>query len=161
MNNYATELEFEEATIRFIEENFQFWCWQVPAWSHVIDFAGITLRGQTVGIEYKLRNWKKAIEQAYGHRMLYDFVYICMPKLYKNAIPDAKIRGVGIIVFNGKPEIILKPKWNTMIWEPRYRDNKKFIKHFQTHDRWDADIDKSKELVRSYNRDILGIKECQ
>jgi len=154
-----TELEFEEMTIPFIKKSFLFWSWQVPAWSRVIDFAGITPGGQSVGIEYKLQNWKKAIEQAFSHRLLYDFVYICMPKMYEGAIPDARKRGVGIIVFNGKPKVILKPRWNTMIWKPRYVENKKFIKHFQIHDRRDWDPDRMKELCKSYNRDVLGIKD--
>ena len=157
-NRFFTEQEFEEATIPYLNDRFLFWSWQVPAWDRVIDFAGITQLGQTIGIEYKLRDWKKAIEQAHAHRMIYDFVYICMPKQYVAAIPDAKIRGVGIIIFNGKPEVLLKPKWNTMIWEPRYRDNKKFIKHFQTHDRRNVNLNQMNELVKSYNEDILKIR---
>ena len=156
---FSTEQEFEESTIPYIEKSFLFWTWQVPAWNKVIDFAGIIPIGQTVGIEYKLKNWKKAIEQAHAHILIYDFVYICMPKRYEKAIPDARKRGVGIIVFDGKPEIILKPKWNKDLWEPKANRIREFIKHFQIHDRRNVNFDKFKELVKSYNRDILGIPE--
>jgi hypothetical protein len=54
-------------------------CREVPMLGRFIDLAYI--KGRTiVTIEFKLNNWKRAIQQARDHKLGADFAYICMPK---------------------------------------------------------------------------------
>ena len=147
---FSSELKFEEATIHILKPYFKEWSWQVPSWNRVIDFAGITHKNQTIGIEYKLRDWKKAIEQACAHKLEYDFVYILMPRISLKAMLDAEKRGVGVLRFKNQTiTVLLKPKRN-QIWEPAYKKAKQYIRHFQIHER-NIDSESLKELARNYN----------
>jgi len=114
-----SEVELEEATIPLPNEYFEYWSWQVPNFNRVIDFGGILKNGSLVGIEYKLSDWKRAIWQAVGHRLFFDFLYILIPKrkISQAMKTEAKKTGVGILLFDGNSvEVAIKPKFQTHQW---------------------------------------------
>lgn len=96
--------------------------YEVPLLGRSIDLAYI-LNGKLFAIEFKLKNWRRAICQARDYKLGVDFAYICMPEreitpLMQTAIEDAE---VGLIFYRetGKwpfKEIIKAPK-SKEIWK--------------------------------------------
>lgn len=62
-NNYCTNIKYE-----------------VPFLSRCIDVVYIDKNDQIVSIEFKVKNWHHAIEQAKNHKLGADKSYICIPK---------------------------------------------------------------------------------
>jgi len=133
---YKNEAVLEELTIPWIESHFQSWAWQVPFRTRVIDFAGINHKGQLVGIEYKLHNWKRVIGQAQLHCSHFDFVYVLLPKtkFSKRADEVGKKSGVGILVYDGEVHLHMKPRWNRILQPPQYMIIKNYISRLCTVD---------------------------
>ncbi len=52
---------------------------EVPYLSRCIDMVLVDRDDKIISIEFKLKNWKKAIEQAQDHKLGVDKAYICMP----------------------------------------------------------------------------------
>jgi len=134
---FRSEEELEMATAPFVNEYFDRWSWQIPIYYRVIDFGGIK-NGVLVGIEYKLKDWKRAIWQAHGHRLTFDYLYILLPKrkISQALRMEAKRVGIGVLLFNGKGiEIAIKPKRQRMTWNPRRKEVVKWIKEIPIHKR--------------------------
>lgn len=55
---------------------------EVPFLSRCIDLVLISANGDVISIEFKIKNWRHAIEQAKNHMLGADKAYICLP--YKN-----------------------------------------------------------------------------
>ena len=151
---FNNEIELEKATLPLIEKHFEYWSWQVAHSYSVCDFMGITYNDLVVSIEYKLRDWKRALDQCRYHLLCSDFAYVLMPKrkssdnilrfIKENRLP------IGVIFFDKKPEIIQKPKPHRMKWKPTYEAVKRQIKFFQIHDRKSYII--SPERIKEFNR---------
>lgn len=69
---------------------------EVPFLSRCIDLVLISSGGEIISIEFKIKNWRQAIEQAKNHMLGADKAYICLP--YKkptrqllDALKEAKI----------------------------------------------------------------------
>jgi hypothetical protein len=54
-------------------------CCDVPVLGRIVDLAYLK-GGFIVTIEFKLRDWRKAVVQARDHLLGSDYAYICMPK---------------------------------------------------------------------------------
>jgi hypothetical protein len=52
---------------------------EVPFLSRCIDLVILTRRHKIITIEFKVKNWRRAIEQAKNHRLGADQSYICLP----------------------------------------------------------------------------------
>lgn len=69
---------------------------------------------QSVAVELKLSNWKKALNQALIYQLCSDYVYLAMPTTAMNSIEISKIKsyGVGIIAVydSGYCKLILPAK---------------------------------------------------
>lgn len=134
---FKREIDLEMATIPFIKKCFRHWSWQIPSYNRVIDFGGINFKNELIGIEYKLHDWRRALKQADSHRMTFDYLYILLPerKYANDLIEEAKKNGIGIIIFNGNPDIILKPRKQRYRWRPSQRNVRKMIHRFKLHNR--------------------------
>lgn len=117
---FKTEKELELATEPFLKKWLKSYYWQVPNYNKVVDCVGIDHKDNLIGIEYKLRNWKRVLTQATINMLSFDYVYICMPhgehinKLWS----FAGNLGIGIIVHKDKTKIVLKAKKLEQIWYP-------------------------------------------
>ncbi|MGJ3241510.1 MAG: hypothetical protein ACFE0O_00925 [Opitutales bacterium] len=62
--------------------------------------------GAVYTIEFKLKDWRRAIEQARDHQLGADFAYICLPeRKVTPAMRDAAERnGIGILEFQEKDD---------------------------------------------------------
>ena len=134
---FEKEEDLEMATVPFINEYFDYWSWQIPVYYRVIDFGGIK-NGILIGIEYKLKDWKRAIWQAHGHRLTFDYLYILLPKrkISQALRVEARRVGIGVLLFNSNGiEIAIKPKRQWMIWNPRRKEVLRWIKEIPFHKR--------------------------
>ena len=153
---FKTEEELEMATVPFLEEYFDSWSWQIPIYYRVIDFGGIK-NDVLIGIEYKLSDWKRAIWQAHGHRLTFDYLYILLPKreISQALRVEARKVGIGVLLFNGKGiEIAIKPKRQRMTWNPRRKEVIKWIKEIPLHKRQfsNEELTEMKERFINFNR---------
>ncbi len=91
---------------------------------NIIDYSYLDINDKNlIGVEFKLYNWKKAIEQAFLINDYFNLTYICILKPAKNStmikiLEMAIFRNIGIITFDlNKNEFIFEtiPKKNNRI----------------------------------------------
>lgn len=75
---------------------------EVPFLSRCIDLVMIDTQGELISIEFKVSNWRHAIEQATNHKLGADKAYICLPKRgitegLRDAVNDA---GIGLMFYD-------------------------------------------------------------
>ncbi len=100
---------------------------EIPVYNRRID--AILLKGKTVySIEFKIKNWRKAIIQIRTHMLIADFAYLCMP--YRNKIPEQLEKylinyGIGLFLYNLDLKEIketISPR-HSFIQQTRLKDN--------------------------------------
>lgn len=74
--------------------------WEAPLLGRSIDLV-FYKDGAIHSIEFKLRDWRRAITQARDHQLGADFAYICMPekKATEEMLKIAEKEGIGILEF--------------------------------------------------------------
>ena len=99
---FRREVDLERAAEPFLKANGYTYAWQVPIHNRVLDLAAIHACGDTIGIEFKISNWKRALKQARTHRRSLDFVYVCLPggKYNDKLIEAAREDGIGVLLFD-------------------------------------------------------------
>lgn len=120
---FRCEKELEEAAVAFFKEMGFLYSWRVPLHNRVIDFAAIDCEGQLIGIEFKLKNWRRALEQAVRHSNSLDYIYVCLPggNYLEKLKGKAEELGVGVMIYSAKAETItieLPAKRMTRQWKP-------------------------------------------
>jgi len=74
---------------------------------------------ETIAIELKVTNWKRAFNQAKVYPLVADHVYVGMPDIYIHRAINNKTyfesAGIGLISVNGIAEIILAPKKSRIV----------------------------------------------
>jgi len=91
-------------------DNFKMVAREVPFLSRCIDLVLITKEFTTVTIEFKINNWRKALEQAKNHKLGADRAYICLPekKLNIELVKLLEQEQVGLYFFNPEAPCIIK-----------------------------------------------------
>lgn len=128
-----TELEQVELSKKILsKKNLKIFT-EVPLFSSSVDMITLNNKKEIFAIEFKLRNWKKAIEQAKKHKIAVDYTSICILKP-KNKITREKIEykcnkeKIGLIYFDfdqdGNPELYeaVKPKKSEICWNIQKED---------------------------------------
>ena len=69
---------------------------EVPFLSRCIDLAMITKENETITIEFKMKDWRHALEQVKSHKLGADKAYICLPvkkpsKILENALIEESV----------------------------------------------------------------------
>ncbi|WP_208587277.1 hypothetical protein [Gracilibacillus suaedae] len=123
-----TELQQVELSIKILAERNLKVFKEVPLFSSSIDMIAINNNNELSAIEFKLRNWKKAIDQVKKHSIAVDYMSICILKP-KNKVTREKIEDVckqektGLLYFyldeKGNPEIFeaVKPIKSDFYWD--------------------------------------------
>lgn len=98
---------------------------EVPYLSRCIDMVMVDTDYTIITIEFKLKNWKKALEQARDHSLGSDKPYICIPRpkrISKELILESKEKGIGILFYDSESsepfEKFLEPMNVGYKWEP-------------------------------------------
>jgi phosphoenolpyruvate synthase/pyruvate phosphate dikinase len=84
---------------------------EVPFLSRCIDLVLISSSGEIISIEFKIKNWRHAIEQAKNHMLGADKAYICLPeKNLSTALLDAlEDSAIGLYLYSpDKPDIMIE-----------------------------------------------------
>lgn len=105
------ESEMTEQGIAYFvsQEKYKLVKREIPFLSRCIDVVLLDDENKIISIEFKVNNWRHAIEQAKNHKLGADKAYICIPKRkisesFSNAIKDA---GIGLMEFDpNETEII-------------------------------------------------------
>lgn len=100
---------------------------EIPYMSKVIDMVIIENDSKIITIEFKLQNWRKALNQAKVHKYGADEAYICMPEpkqgFKEEFIKLLKKKGIGLFKYDSKQQIpfekIVDAKKETDRWQPR------------------------------------------
>ena len=94
---------------------------EVPFFDKSIDLVYL-VNNKYYAIEFKLNNWKKAIEQAKNHMIGADYIYICLPsnkKYNENELEnELKKNNCGLLLFDVKERKVyskIKPKRNKSV----------------------------------------------
>ncbi|MCL2410117.1 MAG: hypothetical protein FWC97_00600 [Treponema sp.] len=83
---------------------------EVPFLSRCIDLVLLTRNEEAIAIEFKIKNWRQAIEQARSHLLGADKVYICLPQrkpslLLLNTLESEKI---GLYLYDPNEIFVMK-----------------------------------------------------
>jgi hypothetical protein len=74
---------------------------------------------ETIAVELKLTQWKKAYKQAKIYQMVADYVFVGMPEEYIHRAIDNKELfeeiGIGLLSINGKAKIALNAKKSEIV----------------------------------------------
>ena len=128
---FKRENELEKAAIPFLKQNQFHFTWQVPLHNRNIDLAALDQNGNVIGIEFKLRNWKRALKQAVTNSNAFDYIYICVPggrylaKLEEHAID----LGVGVLIYDSDNNTI-KIRVPAQKIERQWKPNVEFIRKY-------------------------------
>ena len=128
---FKTEHELEQAATPFLYSKFNICAWQVPLYNRLIDFVAIVKSGNLISIEFKLKDWKRALIQAKTNSNAFDFVYICVPGgnyLEKLKI-HAQFKGIGVFIYDIDNET-LKIELPAQKVERQWPPNVEFIKSY-------------------------------
>lgn len=74
---------------------------EVPFYEHRIDLYGYSAeRHSTVAVELKLRDWRRAVEQALVYQLCSDYVFIAVPEKTAQRIDRNELEtyGIGLLV---------------------------------------------------------------
>ena len=126
MLDFKNEEQLCEPISRFLKnKQFSYICYELNFFEYRIDlFAYSNSSLETISVELKLRNWKKALQQALIYQLCSDYVYIGIPKsfLQLQTIEKMKQFGVGIIAVypSGYCKTILKSQ-KSLVLKNRYK----------------------------------------
>jgi hypothetical protein len=75
-------------------------CCEVPLLGRSADLAYI-LDGTLTTVEFKLRDWRKAIQQVQDHLLGADYCYVCMPRRRVSDAMRSELnrKGIGLLFF--------------------------------------------------------------
>ena len=99
---------------------------EVKLYNRIIDLllVGKSNNSPKIAMEFKVKDWKKALQQAISYQLIADYVYIVMYQKYENLINNELIRknGMGLIIANSRNfKIKIKPIRNEIfdntLWE--------------------------------------------
>lgn len=121
-----TEYELVTLTEKlFVNMNFLVFK-EVPIFSSSVDMI-LVKNDYVYAIEFKLQNWKRAIEQVKKHEISVDYMYICLPKMKKESTRkniESKCHEEGVGLFyvnleNGKHNVeeVIRPKRPNCVWK--------------------------------------------
>lgn len=96
---------------------------EVPLLGRSVDLA-IMLDDEVISVEFKLKNWRRAISQAKDHRLGADYAYICMPRERISAAVIEAVRkgGIGLLTVDTNEhwpfEVVVGAPRSKDVWPP-------------------------------------------
>lgn len=94
----------------------------------------VYMKGRSVfSIEFKLRDWRRAIKQARDHRLAADYVYVCMPRRANvdAILPEARAAGVGFMFYDDEAtwpfEVVEKAPRSEETWSVAHSQLREYL----------------------------------
>lgn len=108
---------------------------EVPCLSRCIDMVLVDKNDQLISIEFKISNWRRALEQAEDHKYGVNKAYICIPRpkraVSRELIELSQQLGIGIFLYDSFTKYpfteIVEPDSSGFKWEPRITRVKKLV----------------------------------
>jgi hypothetical protein len=101
--------------------------WEAPLLGRSIDL--VFLKDDSIiSVEFKLKNWRRALEQARDHQLGADFAYICLPRTISSPsiYDEAESAGIGVMIYTEKGnwpfEILIPAKKSEFQWSVARRN---------------------------------------
>ena len=97
---------------------------ELPFYEHRIDLYGYSPEtDRTVAVELKLRNWRRAIEQALVYQLCSDYVFIAVPATTAKRVDIKELRshGIGLIAVFEDKCIEELPAIHSPVLNPNYK----------------------------------------
>ncbi|HUS49625.1 MAG TPA: hypothetical protein VMZ91_05635 [Candidatus Paceibacterota bacterium] len=91
---------------KFLEKKGKVFAVEVPFFSRSIDLVFTDTSGKYYAVEFKLKNWKKAIAQAKYYMLGADFSLVCIPANIYNEQVEKEVldSNCGLILFDVESE---------------------------------------------------------
>ena len=97
---------------------------EIPVFSRSVDLVINHLDGRITAVEFKLHDWRRALEQLTAISLCFDYLEICMPlpktqQGKESILNKCNDMGVGVYLFDSEKmnfEHALKPKKAEKIW---------------------------------------------
>lgn len=104
----ATERHMVDRALAYLSSLGLAFATEVPFLHRSIDLVFETIDGSLVAVEFKKSDWRRALEQAYDHRLGTDTAYISFPaeRISEGLLRSAEEIGVG--VFAWTPDLPLE-----------------------------------------------------
>ncbi len=120
---FLSEKDLENAAVPFLNEFLAYYVWQLPLYNRVVDLVGLDHDGHLIAIEFKLRDWKRALRQAARNSNAFDYVYVLLPsgRYREKLVLEAGRLGVGVLlhdVSRGSTEVALRAQRISRQWRP-------------------------------------------
>lgn len=130
---FHSEKELEKKAVNFFENQNYYFKWQVPVYNRVVDLVALDNEKNVIGVEFKLKDWKRALKQAITNKNSFDYLYICVPGgSYLNSLTEkAQVLGVGVMVYDddlGTIKIVLDAHKQEKQWKPNLDYLRSYIK---------------------------------
>jgi hypothetical protein len=97
---------------------------EVPFYDHRIDLYGYSSETDfSVAVELKLRNWRRALEQALVYQLCSDFVFIAVPASTARRVDLEELRtyGIGLLAVSGRRCTQELPAVASSVVNPQYK----------------------------------------
>ncbi len=115
---------------------------EVPILGRSVDLAYLH-GGDVVTVEFKLNDWRRAVNQARDHLLGADYSYVCMPerRLSTVFIDALKREGIGLLFYRSDGawpfEAIIDAHRSEATWEIAREEVSQFIRANQGNGRWE------------------------
>ncbi|MFW6311373.1 MAG: hypothetical protein ACOC1K_03970 [Nanoarchaeota archaeon] len=114
---------------------------EIPYMSRSIDMVIVKKDDRIITIEFKLKNWKKALKQAIVHKYGATEAYICMPEpargFQEEFIFSLKNKGIGLYQYRPEKEnpldLFVEAREEKNRWQPRVDLLRKMIKRVNSN----------------------------
>jgi hypothetical protein len=93
------------AVRKYFKSQYEQHTMELPFYEHRIDLYGYSAqRDSTVAVELKLRNWRRALEQALVYQLCSDYVFIAVPATTAKRVDLEELRshGIGLLAVSGR-----------------------------------------------------------
>lgn len=108
----------------FIKATYAEHATEVPFYEHRIDLYGYSSeRESSVAVELKLRNWRRAVEQALVYQLCSDYVFIALPTLTARRVDRVELaaHGIGLLSVSGRKCVEELPAALSSVVRPHYK----------------------------------------
>jgi hypothetical protein len=108
----------------FIRTTYPQQATELQFYEHRIDLYGYSSKlGCSVAVELKLRNWRRAVEQALVYQLCSDYVFIALPTATARQVDLAELgnHGIGLLAVSGRKCVEELPAVASHVVRPHYR----------------------------------------
>jgi hypothetical protein len=112
------------AVRKYFKQRYEQHTTELPFYEHRIDLYGYSAQTDcTVAVELKLKNWRRAVEQALVYQLCSDYVFIAVPAATAKRVDLDELRthGIGLLAVSGRKCVEELPAMLSAVLNPNYK----------------------------------------